>query len=87
MLNISVSKYGRSKQGYVIISNMYNYMMVAEYHQNTLEQQIADIYMIAMFEFYGILLKPCLLQPCFHAAGFHFLKFAWRSRRRLNTLY
>ena len=22
-----------------------------------------------MFEFDGILLKPCLLQPCFHVAG------------------
>ena len=25
--------------------------------------------MMTVFEFYGILLKPCLLQPCFHVAG------------------
>ena len=27
------------------------------------------IFIIAMFEFYGILLKPGLLQPGFHVAG------------------
>ena len=44
-------------------------MVLAEYHQNTLKQQIAHIFIITMFEFDGILLKPCLLQPCFHVAG------------------
>ena len=44
-------------------------MVLAEYHQNTLKQHIANIFMITMFEFDCILLKPCLLQPCFHVAG------------------
>ena len=26
-------------------------------------------FVATMFEFDGILLKPCLLQPCFHVAG------------------
>ena len=44
-------------------------MVLAEYHQHTLKLQIIHIFIITMFEFDGILLKPCLLQPCFHVAG------------------
>ena len=44
-------------------------MVLAEYHQSTLKWQITHIFIITMFEFDGILLKPCLLQPCFHVAG------------------
>ena len=44
-------------------------MISAEYHQNTLKWQTANICIKNMFEFDGILLKPCLLQPCFHVAG------------------
>ena len=44
-------------------------MVLAEYYQNTLKWQVANIFMITVFEFDGILLKPCLLQPCFHVAG------------------
>ena len=29
-----------------------------------------------MFEFDGILLKPCLLQPCFHVAGCTHARFS-----------
>ena len=44
-------------------------MVLAEYHQNTLKEQIANRFMITMFEFDCIMLKPCLPQPCFHVAG------------------
>ena len=44
-------------------------MVLAEYHQNILKQQIATIVITTMFEFDGVLLKPCLLQPCFHVTG------------------
>ena len=44
-------------------------MVLAEYNQNTPKWQITHIFIITMFEFDGILLKPCLLQPCFHVAG------------------
>ena len=31
--------------------------------------------MMTMFDFDGILLKPCLLQPCFHVAGIYDMQF------------
>ena len=46
-------------------------MVLAEYHQNTLKQQIANRFILTMFWFDCILLTPCLLQPCFHVAGYH----------------
>ena len=59
-------------------------MVLAEYHQNTLKQQIANRSIITMFEFDGILLKPCLLQPCFHVAG---IWSSWMLRSLSLSLY
>ena len=44
-------------------------MVSEEYHQHILKYQITHIFIITMFQFDGILLTPCLLQPFVHVAG------------------